>query len=217
MAQDGITDIVFDVGRVLVDFSYDDFFAWLATRGARFDGVAGFVEKTGLLAYEQGRLTDDQFLARLNGLLNNPVDQPTLIGRWLDLFEPIEDMLQLAGQLKAHYGVYLLSNTSALHWQHIVPRFRLDAICHDLLASFEVGAMKPDPAIFRAAEQRFGLKAESTVFIDDIATNAEGARQCGWRGIHHRNSQTTRRQLQALGVILDSTPDGDKSCLIDMP
>jgi len=203
MKQENITAIVFDVGRVLIDFSYDDFFAWLRTQGAEFNGVADFVEKTGLLAYEHGHVNDDHFLARLSSLLNKPVDQATLINKWLDLFEPIDEMLQLAQGLKTRYGVYLLSNTSALHWQHIVPRFQLNAISHGLLASFEVGAMKPDPAIFRAAEQQFELTAKTTVFIDDIVDNAEGAIRCGWQGIHHKNSPDTRRQLQELGVILE--------------
>ncbi len=203
MTQARINAIVFDVGRVLIDFSYDNFFAWLTTRGASIDGVEEFVERTDLHAYERGQLSNEQFLARLNGLLQKPVDHPELIAHWLDLFAPIDDMLQLARQLKAHYGVYMLSNTSPLHWQHVVPRFHLDAISHGLLTSYEVGVMKPDPAIFRAAEQRFELHAASTVFIDDLADNAEGARQCGWRGIHHTNTEATRRQLQAMGVILE--------------
>ncbi len=202
MKQENITDIVFDVGRVLIDFSYDDFFAWLTTQGANINSVADFSEKTDLLAYEHGHITDEQFLTKLNYLLNRPVDRHTLITRWLDLFEPISDMLQLAEQLKGNYGVYLLSNTSALHWQHIVPCYDLSQISHGLLASFEVGAMKPDAAIFRAAEQQFKLNPHTTVFIDDITDNTEGAIRCGWKGIHHKNSHDTRQQLQTLGIIL---------------
>lgn len=201
--QQDITAIVFDVGRVLIDFSYDDFFDWLNTQGAQINGVDDFVEKTNLLAYEHGHVTNDHFLDGLNNLLNKPVDNTTLINKWLDLFEPIDDMLQLARQLKANYGVYFLSNTSALHWQHIVPRFKLDQYSHGLLASFEAGAMKPNPAIFHDAEHKFELNVETTVFIDDIADNVEGAKRCGWQGIHHNNSHDTRRQLQKMGVILE--------------
>lgn len=201
--QEAVTAIVFDVGRVLIDFSYEAFFAWLTDRGAQISGVAEFVAKTDLLAYERGHIDDATFLSKLNQLLSRPVEQDELLSRWLNLFEPNDDMLQLAAALKCHYAVYLLSNTSALHWQYIVPRYRLEQYCHGLLASFEVGAMKPEPAIFRAAEQRFELRPEATVFIDDIVENAEGAIRCGWRGIHHTNFAATRRQLQQLGVILD--------------
>lgn len=202
-ADSDIRAIVFDVGRVLIDFSYDDFFAWLAQRGADLKGVDDFVQRTDLHAYEHGWIDDDRFLAGLTRLLVRPVDRQQLLAQWLDLFDPIDDMLQLATQLKARYRVYMLSNTSALHWQHIVPHYQLESCCHGLLASYEVGAMKPDPAIFRAAEQKFELKPKTTVFIDDIADNVRGAEACDWQGIHHKNSRDTRRQLQQLGVILN--------------
>ena len=200
--EEKISAILFDVGRVLIDFSYAEFFSWLSAHGAQLKGVEDFVNKTDLHAYEKGHIDDDTFLANLNQLLTRPVNKHGLIERWLDLFLPIDDMLQLAKQLMPQYRVYLLSNTSALHWQHIVPRFRLDEYSHGLLASYEVGVMKPDAAIFRAAEQQFKLSPATTVFIDDIADNALGAEQCGWRGIHHINSLETRRKLAQLGVIL---------------
>lgn len=202
MSQENISAIVFDVGRVLIDFSYDTFFAWLATQGAQFNGVDEFIALTDLRAYEHGHISNTEFLGKLSNLLSQPVDEAILIRKWLDLFRPIEEMLQLARQLKQHHGVYLLSNTSALHWQHVVAHFQLDQLSHGLLASYEVGAMKPDPAIFRAAEQQFELRPKTTVFIDDIADNAEGAQRCGWQGIHHQNPRDTRRQLQKLGAIL---------------
>ena len=46
-----ITDIVFDVGRVLVDFGYHDLFAFLQENGAKVNGIKDFVEKTDLLSY----------------------------------------------------------------------------------------------------------------------------------------------------------------------
>lgn len=203
MQQHKVSAIVFDVGRVLIDFSYDDLFDWLEIQGAKLNGVNDFIDKTDLLAYEHGHVTNEYFLGKLNSLLPKPIDDAILINKWLDLFEPIDNMLQLAQQLKTHHRVYLLSNTSALHWQHIVPRFRLDTVSHGQLASFEIGAMKPDPAIFCAAEQQFELNTQSTVFIDDIVDNTEGAIRCGWQGIHHKNSLDTRQQLQQLGVILE--------------
>jgi len=107
-------------------------------------------------------------------------------------------MLKLAGALKRYCGVYLLSNTSELHWQHIQEAFGLDKICHDRLASYEVGAMKPAPEIFTAACHRFDLQPESTVFIDDIEANVKGAVACGWQGIWHRDVAETRMQLRQL-------------------
>ena len=43
--------------------------------------------------------------------------------------------------------------------------------------------MKPDPRIFELALQRFGIKAEETVFIDDNPKNVAAANALGIRGI----------------------------------
>ncbi|MFQ5781276.1 MAG: HAD-IA family hydrolase, partial [Nitrospiria bacterium] len=170
-----ITDIVFDVGRVLVDFGYHDLFALLRENGAKVNGIKDFVEKTDLLSYEYGHISDETFIDNMNRLLTIPVDRTLLISRWVYIFEPISEMLTLASNLKDYFGVYLLSNTSSLHWDYLLTEYRLDQIGRGALASFEVGAVKPETKIFREAERRFGLTPATTVFIDDIAANANGA------------------------------------------
>lgn len=193
-----VSDVVFDVGRVLINFSYDRFAAKLRQQGAVCDGPEDFLRHVDLIGYEHGELSSDEFLAQINALLKEPLPPAELAAAWNDLFSPIDEMLALAGRLKQHCGVYLLSNTSELHWQHIQALFGLDMICHDLLASYEVGAMKPAPEIFAAACSRFDLRPETTVFIDDLEENVKGAIACGWHGIWHRSADATRQQLQRL-------------------
>lgn len=201
-----VSDVVFDVGRVLIDFSYDRFFEQLRGWGAQILDVADFSEKVDLVAYEHGEISSEQFLQRVNALLTEPQPEERLITAWNGLFSPVREMLQLAGTLKKHcgvYGVYLLSNTSDLHWEYLLVAYGLDKICHDRLASYEVGVTKPDPEIFAAACGRFDLQPEITVFIDDLEDNVNGAVKCGWQGVWHRNVAETTAQLSRLtGVAL---------------
>lgn len=53
------------------------------------------------------------------------------------------------------------------------------AICSDL-----VGAMKPDPAIYRAALDALGVTAEESVYADDYDVEADGARAMGFTAFH---------------------------------
>jgi putative hydrolase of the HAD superfamily len=193
-----VTDVVFDVGRVLIDFSYERFAATLRQHGADCNGAEDFLRHVDLIGYEHGEISSKEFLGQINGLLDNSLSEEDLIAAWLDLFTPIREMLALAGRLKPHCGVYLLSNTSELHWQHILVAFGLDKICHDRLASYEVGAMKPAPEIFAAACHRFDLRPETTVFIDDLEANTQGAIACGWHAIWHRDVAATCAQLRQL-------------------
>ena len=195
-----VNNVVFDVGRVLIDFSYDDFFATLRNRGGQIDNEADFSEKVGLIPYEHGEISSSDFFERINSLLVDPLSVVELKNAWNNLFTPIDDMLTFAGELKVCCGVFLLSNTSELHWQYLQQTFNLNAICHDLLASYEVGVMKPDPEIFRAAERRFGLEPETTIFIDDKRENVEGALACGWQGMWHRDKIVSMATLQQIAL-----------------
>lgn len=193
-----ITDIVFDVGRVLVDFRYDPLFRYLHAHGAQFTSVDDFAEKVDLRAYECGLISNDEFIDKVCSLLTEKVDRSELISHWVELFEQIDEMLDLAAYLKTDFGVYLLSNTSALHWDYLKSTYKLDGLGTDLLASFEVGAMKPDQKIFKEAEKRFDLVPDQTLFIDDIEANTEGARACGWHGLHHVRIDRTKKEMETL-------------------
>jgi len=117
-------------------------------------------------------------------------------------------MFELADGLMAGYRVYLLSNVGELHWRHLDELYGIASVGHGAIASFRVGAVKPSAEIYREAERRFGLDPGATVFIDDLHRNVVGARDCGWRAIHHVDPATTRRELGALGVRLPSPFDG---------
>ncbi len=198
-----VKNVVFDVGRVLIDFNYDDLFALLSRHGAEISTEADFVTRVGLLEYEQGQLSSTCFLARLQGLLRQPLPEEELQAAWIGLFSPVPAMLELASELKSVCGVFLLSNTSELHWQHLQSAYALNACCHDLLASYEIGALKPEPAIYRTVEKRFGLVPATTLFIDDRQDNVAGAQACGWQGHWHRDRKETIVKLKQLSGLYD--------------
>lgn len=94
---------------------------------------------------------------------------------------PIPGMEDLLRELKGQgHKLYLLSNTSkAFH------RFRAGIPGIDLfdgeLISADTGLVKPDPAIFRLACERFGICPSESVFIDDTPANAEAAHHVGMK------------------------------------
>jgi putative hydrolase of the HAD superfamily len=52
-----------------------------------------------------------------------------------------------------------------------------------VVLSYEVGAAKPDPAIYGAALQAVDVAAADTIFVDDQARYVEGAIEVGMRGV----------------------------------
>ncbi len=187
--------IVFDLGKVLIDYCYDDFFALMRSRGVQVAEVEAFLIEARLLDYEHGHLSCEEFLAGMNRLLSAPLSREQLTDAWNGLFAPIPAMLELARELKSRYPVYLLSNIGKLHWDFLSTTYDLDVYCHDRLASFEAGAMKPAADIYHCAQQRFALEPEYTLFIDDKPENISGATACGWQGLVHQSPASTKKCL----------------------
>ncbi|HET9272079.1 MAG TPA: HAD family phosphatase [Vicinamibacterales bacterium] len=197
-----IRNVVFDVGGVLLELRYQPFIRYLAAAGVDMQDLPGWLTRVDLAGHERGELAGDELLARIAAMASRPLDPAELRAQWLDMFERSEEMFALAAGLMQEYRVYLLSNVGDLHWQHFDRLYRLDSLVHGACASFRVKAIKPGADIYRKAEAMFGLDPAATVFIDDLAPNVVGARECGWNAIHHQRPQSTRLQLRALGVRL---------------
>ena len=200
MTPAAIDTVVFDLGKVLIDFEYGDLLTFLVDHGVRIDSKTYLLEHMDLYAYERGEIDDAQFMANVCALADRPVDRDALRNHWNRIFTPIPAMLDLADHLAATHRVYVLSNASSMHWTHLIETYHIDRIGHGQLASWQAGVRKPDAAIYRRAETQFGFAPHNAVFIDDMVENAEGARHCGWHAIHHRDPPATRRALADLGV-----------------
>lgn len=197
-----IRNVVFDVGGVLLNLRYEPFIRYLHLAGIDMRDLPAWLTRVDLAAHERGELSGEDLLERIAGMAQEPLDRAELRARWLDMFDRSEEMFGLAAGLMQDYRVYLLSNAGDLHWAYFNSLYGLDSLVHGALASFRVGAIKPQADIYRKAEAMFGLDPAATVFIDDLPQNVAGARECGWQAIHHQQVPGTLGQLRSLGVRL---------------
>ena len=66
------------------------------------------------------------------------------------------------------------------------------------IMSYTVHLAKPDPAIYQALMERYGLKAEECVFLDDTVRNVEAARALGMAGIVVTSQEQAKKELETL-------------------
>ena len=110
----------------------------------------------------------------------------------------IPGMYELVSDLKAAgYGVYGLTNWSSETFYQIEKNYPVFALLDGKIVSGDVRLLKPDAAIFHCLLDKYGLKAEESVFIDDTLPNVEGARAAGLSGLHFTNAATLRKDLLA--------------------
>ena len=67
--------------------------------------------------------------------------------------------------------------------------------------SGEERLVKPDPRIYRVLLDRYGLRAESTVYLDDAPANVVAARALGMVGLHFTGAARLRSDLARLGAL----------------
>ena len=194
-----IRNIVFDLGRVLFDFDHAISFTEYERLGAKFD-TRSFFKEFYIDEYERGGICGDEFIERMQRNFPSAVDRRIIAECWQDIFTPIDEMLALIPLIRERHRTFVLSNTCDLHWDFIEDRWKLSSLVDGSVTSFEARARKPELEIYRFAERKLGLNAAETVFIDDIAENAQGAVAAGWAGIHHISPARTMHELRALDI-----------------
>lgn len=87
-------------------------------------------------------------------------------------------------------------------WRALLP---VDELFDVVVDSSEVGARKPDPAIYRIALERLGdVPPARAVFLDDAPGNVAGARAAGLRAILVEDVDAALRELdEVLGGVRD--------------
>jgi putative hydrolase of the HAD superfamily len=97
--------------------------------------------------------------------------------------------------------LFYLSNMPACYAQLLESSHGFFSAFHDGIFSARVGLIKPDPAIFASADQRFGAAGHGTLFIDDVAGNIAAAEQHGWQGLLFEHPAQCRAALVERGVL----------------
>jgi putative hydrolase of the HAD superfamily len=115
--------------------------------------------------------------------------------------DPIDQgVAGLIKALRGHYKTGLLSNSNAGYAQTILDEYGVRDLFDEVTVSGEVGAMKPDPAIFHHALQQLGVAAGEAVFIDDSPANVQAAEALGIRSFVFTGTEALRRELAAAGI-----------------
>lgn len=203
--------LVVDWGGVLTEPLDQAIRAWAEIDGVDFEHYVGVMREW--LGTQQGELARDnpvaalergeievphfeeQLAARLGEVTGVPIEAAGLLQRMFDQFvhEPAMSALVLRAK-RAGLRTGLLSNS----WGNEYPREGWDQMFDAVVISGEVGMRKPEPEIFAHVLELLGVRAEETVFVDDLRPNVEAAEALGLVGVHHTSYADTAPALERL-------------------
>jgi len=134
-------------------------------------------------ALERGTIDWAGFHTEFSRRTGTRSDPASLAEAASDMFTLAVDMLPVLAALeRIGCPTGILSNTSAVHWRHLIRggyAILPGRFTHHVL-SYEVGAMKPDRAIFTAAATLAGVPPPRIFFCDDLPEHVAAARAAGW-------------------------------------
>lgn len=197
--------VVFDLGKVLVDFDFGIAAAGIACRSTRL-GVGEVVKLLDyaplLVRYESGQIDTAQFCTEAISATGWQGTREEFERAFADIFSAIDPMIELHAQLRQR-GVptWILSNTNDLAASWIRRRFPFFSNFDGYMLSYQVKVMKPSPAIYQLIEQRTGCRGAELLFMDDRKENVDAAAVRGWQIIHHACPEATRTRIQELGLL----------------
>jgi len=196
--------VIFDLGKVLVDFDYTIAAQKIAARSRKAPAdLHAFLGSSPLLVqYESGQLTRQEFFKSVRDAISFAGDLAEFSSYFADIFSEMPGMIALHAELRRRgFKTYIFSNTNDLAIEHVRRNFPFFASFDGYIFSYEVGALKPQPEIYAAIEAMTGRRGVDLVYLDDRLENIAAGAARGWRAVLHESPEQTRSALVAAGVL----------------
>jgi glucose-1-phosphatase len=198
-----IKTVIFDLGKVLVPFDFSRGYRELEKLcpHAAADIPKRLATTDVVHRFETGLIEPRDFVAEISRTLDLRITYDQFCEIWSSIFLPptlVEESM-LEG-IAARYRMLVLSNTNAIHFDMVRRNYELLRHFDDYVLSYEVKAMKPEPAIYREAIARAQCRPEECFFTDDIPAYVEAARREGIDAVRFESRKQLERDLAARGV-----------------
>ncbi len=198
-----IKNIVFDISNVLAPFRFKEF---LMEKG--FDGtmIKRIYKASAMTPYweefERGKLTQEEVLNAFASC------DPEIEKELHTAFDEVSGMMGkydytenwITGLKNAGYNLYCITNFTPAGYKQCYDSISFVERFDGCVFSFKEGCVKPEHEIFNLLLERYNLKAEECVFIDDTEINVVGAKEVGFAGIVFNNYEETVSELRKLCV-----------------
>lgn len=196
-----IKTVIFDIGRVLIGFEWKDYVHRLFGNPELEAEVTDATFGSGIWnEMDRGIWSEEEVLERF--IARAPEREKEIRVAFDQVgccTERKEYAIPWIEDLKSRgYRVLFLSNYS----EHVRKRSEhaLDFLPYldGGVFSYHVHSVKPEPEIYGILLEKYELKAEECVFVDDNGKNIQAARELGFRTVHFENYEQTHEALEEL-------------------
>ncbi len=193
-----VRNIIFDIGNVLVEYCWREHIALCGYTGetAKRLGLA-MMQSPVWPELDRGVWSEEELLEGF--IQNDPELEPEIRHVFADLstlvrLYPGTDAWLEALRVKG-YRLYYLSNFSGKCRREAIRQLGFMERMDGGIMSYEVREIKPHEKIFRLLFERYGLKPEESIFLDDTSANLETAKRLGMRTVLVESQEQAMEEL----------------------
>lgn len=201
-----ITAIIFDLGGVLIDWNPEYLYRKIFKDESK---MKHFLEKICTSEWNEEQDAGQTLKEATETLMKEYPDHEENIlayyGRWQEMLAgAIEGTVEIFEKLKdsQRFKIYALTNWSAETFPIAKQLYPFLGWFDGVVVSGTEKKRKPFPEFYRILLDRYGVKAEEALFIDDNIRNVEAAKQIGIDSIHFINPKHLIEDLSARGIDL---------------
>ncbi len=194
-----VNTIIFDLGKVLVDYDWQDYLKSMAFDDDAIEAVgdAMFASDDWVEA-DRGVRTEEEILQSF--IDNDPEYEKQIRDAFDDMGFTIHTFSYTKTWLKylkrRGYKLYYLSNFSKPLFERCMQEMEFLNLMDGGYMSWEVQMIKPDAQFYQKLLNDFKIEPSKAVFLDDVMENIAEARAQGLNAVHFTNKKEAIRALK---------------------
>ena len=197
--------LIFDLGKVVFDLSFDRVFqSWATSSDRQFEEIKSKFQFDQLFdKFEKNEVSVVEFRATVSKRLNLKLIDEDFDKAWCDLYLDIyDDIENLLTELKSNYQLVALTNTNIIHNKIWRVKYA-NTLRHfeKIFSSHEIETRKPESKSYQIVLNYLKCKSTETIFLDDNLDNIRGAEELGIATILVTSTEQMRHDLQKLGAL----------------
>jgi putative hydrolase of the HAD superfamily len=195
-----VRNVIMDLGGVMLEWNPDHLLTPFQPEPQLRRQLRADVFGDAWRMFDRGQLTETELLGRLEICTGQTRDTVTaIVEAARGCLREKPETVKLVRMLRQRgLNLYCLSNMPSPFYEHLRRRHDFWDVFHGVVVSGEIQMMKPEPEIYLHLLERFGLRAQESVFVDDLQVNVDAAKAVGLHAICFQNATQCERELEAL-------------------
>ena len=200
-----INTIIFDLGAVLIDWNPDYMYRTLFDDEQEMrDFLNNVTTSDWNEEQDAGRSLEEGTELLIKQHPQHEAHIRAFYGRWIEMLgDAFAGTVEIFKELKdsGKYKIYALTNWSAETFPLAQQRFDFLNWFDGVVVSGAEKMRKPTPAFYQVLLDRYNVKPEEALFIDDNYRNILAAEKMGINSIHFTSPEQLKETLAAKGII----------------